>query len=169
MRFFFALWPDEDLLARLAPHRLEIARVCGGRPTTPVTLHMTLNYVGPVSEPLMDELLAIGEAVTVTPFDYTIDVAACFGRAGVAWLAADRTPQSLIDLQSQISAASSAAKFATDPRPFRPHLTVVRNISRPVEPWHVTPVKWTIDRFSLIGARTDEKGVHYDVVREWAL
>ena len=42
MRLFFALWPRDQLRLALAPHRLDIARIAGGRPTTPVTMHMTM-------------------------------------------------------------------------------------------------------------------------------
>jgi RNA 2',3'-cyclic 3'-phosphodiesterase len=169
MRLFFALWPDDDLRSKLAPHRLEVMRVCGGRPMLPATLHMTLIYVGEVEQARLADLFAIGDAVTAPAFTYTIDVAACFGKAGVAWLAADRTPQPLVDLQAELLAGAIAAKFSPDPRPFRPHLTVARGISRAVDPWHVTPVQWQVDRFRLVAAKPEEKGVAYETVREWAL
>lgn len=169
MRLFFAIWPDEDLRSKLAPHRLEVTRVCGGRPMLPLTLHMTLIYVGEVEQIRLADLFAIGDAVRTPPFTYTIDVAACFGKAGVAWLAADRTPQPLIDLQTELKTGVTAAKFPADPRPFRPHMTVARGIARAVEPWHVTEVPWRIDRFRLVAAAPADKDITYETVREWAL
>jgi 2'-5' RNA ligase len=169
MRYFFALWPDENLRSVLVPRRLEVARVCGGRPALESSLHITLTYVGEVAATRLADLLDIGGAVTTKAFSYPINVAACFGKAGVAWFAADSTPPPLHELQQQLQSAVLAAGFPSDPRPFRPHLTVARNISRVVEPWSIEEAPWMVDRFRLVCARSTTLGVTYECVREWVL
>lgn len=169
MRLFFALWPTDELRSQLAPQRLEVLRHCGGRPSLPLTLHMTLVYVGRVPEPKIAELMTIGDSILQPAFDYQIDVAACFGKANIAWLGTQRVPQALLDLQLALKNAVQAAGFPADPRAFRPHVTVARNIHTFVDPWAVEPVAWRVNQFSLINAITTPKGVRYEPLRDWPL
>jgi RNA 2',3'-cyclic 3'-phosphodiesterase len=169
MRLFFALWPTDELRTELAPIRLEVLRHCGGRPSLPLTLHMTLVYVGRVPEPQVGELMAIGDGILQPAFDYQMDFAACFGKAGVAWLGAQNIPVSLMELQATLQKSVHDAGFAIDQREFRPHVTVARNIHNFVEPWAVSPVTWHVNRFSLVAANTVPNGVRYESLRDWPL
>jgi RNA 2',3'-cyclic 3'-phosphodiesterase len=169
MRLFFALWPNDVLRSQLAPHRLEVLRHCGGRPSLPLTLHMTLVYVGRVPEPRVEELTAIGDSIHQQAFDYEIDVAACFGKAGVAWLGSQQPPGALMDLRATLQNLVYGAGFPIDQREFRPHVTVARNITTFVEPWLVNPVTWNVNQFSLVAATTMQNGVRYESLRDWPL
>ncbi len=56
MRLFFAIWPEGDVRLTLAARRLEVARLTGGRPTLPVSLHLTMVYVGNVPQKRLLEM-----------------------------------------------------------------------------------------------------------------
>jgi RNA 2',3'-cyclic 3'-phosphodiesterase len=169
MQLFFSLWPSEALRTELTPHRLEVLRHCGGRPSSHETLHMTLAFVGRVPEPRIAELIAIGSGILQPSFDYKIDVAACFGKANVAWLGAQNPPDELMNLQATLQTAVLEAGFPNDPREFRPHVTVARGITQFVEPWLVDPVVWRVNQFSLIKATSTPHGVQYESLRDWSL
>jgi RNA 2',3'-cyclic 3'-phosphodiesterase len=169
MRLFFALWPTDELRSELAAHRLEVLRHCGGRPSLPLTLHMTLVYVGRVPEPRVAELISIGDGILHPAFDYQMDVAACFGKAAIAWLGTQNLPRELMELQAKLQAAALHAGFPIDPREFRPHVTVARNINKFVDPWAVAPVTWHVNRFSLIAATPVHNGVRYESLYDWPL
>ncbi len=169
MQLFFALWPTETLRSELSTQRLEVLRHCGGRPSLNDTLHMTLTFVGRVPEPRIAELIAIGNGILHPSFDYKIDVAACFGKAGVAWLGTQEAPAELMALQTSLQDAVQNAGFARDPREFRPHVTVARNITQFVEPWLVEPVTWRVNQFSLMQATPHKNSVQYESIRDWSL
>jgi RNA 2',3'-cyclic 3'-phosphodiesterase len=169
MQLFFALWPEDRVRLALAPHRLECARMTGGRPTLPVTLHVTLAYVGRVSEDRIPLLKEIAGSIRMPTFDYDIDLAGCFEGAGVAWLSSDAPPKALHKLHQKLQAAIASQGFEIDTRKFRPHITVARNIAHAFEPYPVTPVKWTVRQFSLVGAKRNDGGTHYEVLETWSL
>jgi RNA 2',3'-cyclic 3'-phosphodiesterase len=169
MRLFFALWPEDRVRLALAPQRLEAARATSGRPTMPVTLHLTLAFLGNVLESRLPELKKIAQQIDLEAFDYTIDLVGCFEQAGVAWLASEDPPDQLYKLQQTIHNALLKAGFDVDLRKFRPHITVARNIDRAFEARPIPPIRWPIRQFSLVGASRDDHGVTYDVLESWPL
>jgi len=169
MRLFFSLWPDDGTRLALAAHRLDIARVTGGRPTLPVTMHLTLVFARDVPPHRMLEMQMVGRRVQAAPFEYRIDTAGCFGGPQVAWLACDSPPQGLFDLQQALFNAMRAADFDIDPRTFRPHITVARHITSVVEPLPVKPYVWKVDTFALVQVEQSGNSVKYDKVEQWPL
>jgi RNA 2',3'-cyclic 3'-phosphodiesterase len=169
MRLFFALWPDDDVRLQLASQRLEVARLTGGRPTVPVTLHLTLVFAGNVPESRIPEIKMVASRVRAKSFDYVIDTAGCFGGPRVAWLASDNTPRALFDLQERLQSAIAGADFEVDGRTFRPHITVARDITNVFEPYFVPTVAWRIDQFCLVQAMQDGNAVRYDILDRWML
>jgi RNA 2',3'-cyclic 3'-phosphodiesterase len=169
MRLFFALWPDDDVRLALAAQRLEIARLTGGRPTMPVTLHMTMVFMGNVPASRMLELQTIASSVRVPRFNYAVDTAGCFEGPGVAWLASDSPPQGLFDLQSALFNAVKQADFDVDLRQFRPHITVARKIESAFEAYPINPVNWPVREFQLVHPAQTERGISYETIDRWPL
>ena len=169
MRLLFALWPDSETRLALAAHRLDIARLTGGRPTLPDTLHMTLVFSGNVPQKRLLELQMVASRVRAAAFEYRVDTAGCFAGSQVAWLASDTPPQALFDLQKTLFKAVADADFDVDPRTFRPHITVTRHITSVVEPWPITPCAWKINKFALVSVEQSANSVNYEVIDEWPL
>lgn len=169
MRLFLALWPNDQVRLALAAQRLEIARVTGGRPTMPVTMHMTLVFTGNVPSSRLFEFKLATAQVRARPFTYVIDTAGCFDSAGVAWLASAEPPKELFDLQSTLYHAIANADFDVDARRFRPHVTVTRHIEHSFAQHTINPTHWKVDRFSLIQAVQDGASVRYETLESWPL
>ncbi|HEX9390088.1 MAG TPA: RNA 2',3'-cyclic phosphodiesterase [Usitatibacteraceae bacterium] len=173
MRLFFALWPDDNTRIKLAQRRIEVVRLSGGRPLMPASLHMTLVYIGEVSEARIRDVNAIGDGIVHAGFDYPVDTAACFSEAGVSWLGAANPPLGLFSLQMQLRVAvnsqQNADGFAIDKRRFRPHITVVREIEQPFDTSSIEPVIWSVRSFSLVNSRIDGGSAQHEVLRTWPL
>ena len=153
MRLFFALWPDDNVRLALASQRLQIAQITGGRPTMPVTLHITMVYAGDISPARVPEIKMLQSRIRVPAFDFRIDVAGCFEAARVAWLASDTPPDGLFKLQQGLQTAMQGAGFEVDRRKFRPHITVARDVTTIFEPHPIAPLMWRVDNFCLVGAQ----------------
>ena len=95
MKLFFALWPDDGIRLQLDSQRVEIARLTGGQPTLPVTLHLTLVFAANVPESRLVEFKMAASRVQLKPFKYVIDTSGCFAGPKVAWLASDAPPPPL--------------------------------------------------------------------------
>ena len=169
MRLFFALWPDEMVRANLARQRIDLARNSGGRPTRPATLHVTLVYLGEVSPDKLADAIAVGESIDAPGFQYNIDLAGCYTSANIAWMGSEETPMELFILQETILAAAHEIGFKTDPRTFRPHITVARDVTTPFASTEVNPTMWQISTFSLIESRSTSVGATYDIIQTWPL
>ncbi len=169
MRLILALWPDDKVRLALAAQRLEIARVTGGRPTMPVTMHMTLVFAGNVPASRLLELKMAIAQVRARPFTYVIDTAGCFDSAGVAWLAGAAPPKKLFDLQSTLYHTVANADFDVDARRFRPHITITRHIEHSFAQHAITPTPWRVDQFSLIQAIRDGASIRYETLETWPL
>jgi 2'-5' RNA ligase len=78
-------------------------------------------------------------------------------------------------LAERLTAATTAAGFAPDAKPFRPHLTLARKLTaaRAAEcEWPLAlepPLAMYCGRFVLMQSQRDESGSVYTVVGEWPL
>ena len=168
-RLYFALWPDDGIRLQLSRYRLQLAREGNGRAVFPVTLHMTLAFLGDVDETLIPAIEKIADKLQAAPFNYAVNVAGCFPKAAVAWLGAKETPWHLFELQKNLQSLLAAAKLGHDTRTFRPHITVVRDIKTPFADRAIAPIRWPIDHFSLVSALIGPTGPKYEVLNNWRL
>lgn len=168
-RFFFALWPDDDVCLRVARHAVELAREAQGRATRPESLHMTLSFLGEIPDKRVPDLSACAQSVFARPFNFELNRAACFPRAKVAWLGSTEPPQELFDLQAILQAELVAADFEVDSRPFMPHITVARGVEIGLPVRDIPPILWAARSFCLVKSAPESSGAHYEVVNTWKL
>lgn len=168
-RLFFALWPDDGTRLQLARYRLQLAREVNGRAVFPITLHMTLAFLGDVDWELVPALEEIGSNLVAPTFNYAVNVAGCFPKARVAWLGAKEAPWHLFELQKTLQSALATAQFGHDTRTFRPHITVVRDIETSFEDRAITPVRWPVEQFCLVSGQSGPSGPKYEVLKSWPL
>lgn len=168
-RLFFALWPDDAVTLKLARYRLELARACEGRAVRPDTLHITLVFIGEVPETRIVELAGCADRVTARPFDLVVDTVGCFDKAHVAWLGCSQPPAALLDLQFALQTEAAQAGFSVDARPFKVHLTVVRNVGLAFKRRQLPGINWPVRSFNLIESALTESGPVYKILKTWEL
>ena len=165
-RLFFALWPDDAARESLAAHGLRLAAQLEGRPVPPEKIHLTLAFLGDVAG-REDRARAIATAIRSRRFEIRIDRVGTFRGAKVAWAGVTRPAVALIDLQAALESALRAAGFELEARAFRPHLTLVRRISRTQAMTPIDPIAWMAREFSLV--RSDTGTGRYERRGEWNL
>ena len=179
-RLFFGLWPDEAQRAALVHAAAGVVRHCGGRPVPEENLHVTLAFLGGVPGPRIEELSAIGRrAAAAFPADalpMTVGLEALEHWARAQVLAVlerkDDSPAAVpgpATLAQSLCAATLAAGFSPDLKPFRMHVTVARKVARPPRLRDIRRVVWGFDEFALLESRTMEKGPVYSVVESYLL
>ena len=90
-----------------------------------------------------------------------------FARAGVAWAAPAHVPRDLAEVNRALVHALADLGFETDPRPYRPHLTLARRCTRVVEGTIDPPIAWRVDRVVLMSSRLLPEGPRYREVAGW--
>ena len=140
-RLFFALVPDEAGLRFLESQQAQLKRYGWeryARFAPPESLHLTLRFLGPVSERVLPDLLtAAGEAArTAAGFEYEAGKAMLFPRVSRAKIvAAGITPNfRLKNLARALDRAAIQVGLPASEFPFRAHITLARlksSASRP--------------------------------------
>ena len=167
---FFALWPDRALQNALASAAQDIVLASGGRAIPPENLHITLAFLGSVPQARMEELVAIAGAVANEvprePLQITLDAIEYWKKPKLLCVtnewAPGRAPGTL--LADALRSRFALAGFSPDLKPFRPHVTLARNVLSPVSTRDFLPVTWTFTKFALVESRTEPSRSNYTVL-----
>jgi 2'-5' RNA ligase len=153
-RLFFALWPDADARARLAPLAAELAAAASGRTVPIAKVHLTLAFLGEVETARIAAAVEAARGVRLAPFAFALDRVGSFRGARVAWAGCASTPEPLAALAAALAGCLGAAGFALEDRPYAPHATLARRIAHPVAAAPIEPIPWAVDGFSLVRSET---------------
>lgn len=168
-RLFIALWPDQA--TQLAMHRLaqQIQPQCGGNVVVAEHLHITLAFLGNVSEEQQYCMEQACQQISLPGFDLQLNQLGYFNRAKVAWLAPEQRPAALEQLVESLNLGLIPCGFQPETRPYHPHVTLLRKAQR--SPMHQPQavIEFICRRFVLVESLTHSHGVEYRVLREWAL
>jgi 2'-5' RNA ligase len=167
-RLFFALWPDAAVRAALdtSGQSLLGKRV---KRIAAANLHMTLAFAGSVTASVRHCLEAAAGNLEAAPFDLMLDQCGYWPGPRIAWMGPAHAPPALWSLVGGLHAAFEACGLPVETRPYLPHVTLARKISRLTHDTPITPVPWSIRSFSLIESVTDPRGVRYQRLVSWAL
>lgn len=110
--------------------RLSVMRggVPGARWTAPDNFHLTLRFVGDVSEDAADDCRDAFLGLHGRAFDLTLSGVGLFGDGGrprVLWAGVERS-EPLLHLHAIVESAMVRAGFDPDPRKYAPHITLAR-------------------------------------------
>jgi 2'-5' RNA ligase len=167
-RLYFAFWPAPPLreeLARLAA-ALELP---GGRRIRAARLHLTLVFLGETDAAGQAQALAAGARVQGPAFELTLDRLGWWPGPRVAWLAPGIAPEPLLTLERDLRAALLEAGLGVDPRPYRPHLTIARDLTAPPRAAPPFAVRWPVDSFALVESRIEAGSRQYLPLEEYPL
>lgn len=161
----------------LATHRA--ARASGGRPVPPGNLHVTLAFLGSIPERRLAELAeaaraaASGLAMSADPARQSLELAfdhiEYWRAAQLLCALAAEPPVAVSGLARRLQDGLTGRGFTPDLKPFRPHVTVVRKVSRPGRIAKMHPIVWRFTELALIESRTLPAGPLYSVVESYPL
>jgi len=165
LRLFFALWPGDDTRDALADWSEAMHRACGGRRITADKVHATLAFLGERPADELAALAATAGLVNAPPFELVLDQARYWKQQRIAWAGASTVPAALGTLSESLRALLSERGFTFDSKPFVPHITLVRDASRPKELPSLAPIRWPVESFCLV----QSSGGTYAVLSSWPL
>lgn len=165
-RLFFALWPDDAVRASLSSVIKQVTQHHQGKAVRTDNLHITLAFLGYVSDAQRECIEAVADSISMTPFNLRFDHAGWFKRPKVLWLGANETPNALMQLITNLNQGLRGCDIALDDRPFAAHLTLMRKVKEFHE-MEMEPIDWRVERFCLVQSFTQPEGVEYRVVKSW--
>ncbi len=125
-RVFLAI-PLDDA-TRSAIESVTIPTDCPLRQIRPDELHVTLHFLGEVTDKKLTDLRALLRQLHAGHFTLSLRSAGFFGGNGrpeILWVGAEQHP-TLIELHSVLAACLRSLDIAVEDRPYSPHLTIAR-------------------------------------------
>lgn len=165
-RLFFALWPDDEVRKAIAAVAKQAGQHHQGKVMRTDNLHITLAFLGYVSDAQHTCVEAVAESISMTPFNLHFDHIGWFKRPKVLWLGENETPDALVQLVANLNQGLRGCDIVLDDRPFHAHLTLMRKVKE-LHEMDVEPIDWHVDRFCLVQSFTHPEGVEYRVVKSW--
>ena len=168
MRLFFALWPDEAVRERLTLWSRELRAVCGGRPTRPENLHITLAFLGGVDDARVATVERAASEARPSTVSLVLDQPGYWKHNRIAWAGASAVPSQLEALVADLRGALTRAEIAFDAKKgFVSHVTLLRDAREPRAMPALDPIEWRVDGFALVQSVTLPQGSRYEARRVW--
>lgn len=168
MRLFFAAFPDGETRRLIASAAAALELGDGARRVPCENYHLTLAFVGEVTNAQAASLRTIGPA-RVPAFTVRFDTCEHWPRSEVIVIAANECPPALLDLQCTLRAALARQDIALDPRPFRPHVTIARKVVQAPVQQAMSEFLWQVTAFQLVRSARSDAGSAYTVLERWSL
>ena len=169
-RLFFALWPSVEIKQQLIKLTKQVAKHSDGRRVRDDNLHLTLRFLGSVTEDKQKCIEQIANDIQFEPFELILDQLVFRKKQEMVWLTTDNAiPDSLQNMVEQLETGVQECGFAPEKYPFKPHITLIRKTRKTKELSGQVNLKWFADAFVLVRSKTWQEGVEYSVVKEWKL
>jgi RNA 2',3'-cyclic 3'-phosphodiesterase len=164
MRFFFALWPDDDLARQLGQTARQLKLQSQGRRVDRNNYHVTLAFVGEAPPDKVAVLQQIGRFLRVPQFTIKFDSLEFWRESKVVVAVAGAAPAGLLDLCKKLSDALELPQER-----LRAHVTLARKVAQAPVLQAMSPVLWRATDFSLIRSDTGGLESAYTVLDTWSL
>jgi len=165
-RIFFALWPEDDVRERLVKaFNLSSFSKQAGQKFQPHNLHLTLHFLGNVSEQKYICAMNAAQKLTFNSFELVLNKFDGFQKAKIFYMGMTDVPQGLVDLQSHLGEVLSVCNFQPESRVFTPHVTLMRKIKSFTTENVADEINWQVKRFALVESLPVEGGVEYRPVK----
>jgi 2'-5' RNA ligase len=169
LRVFFALDLSPKTKTRLIDfqHRLSLL---GGTKIRAENLHITLSFLGKISESRIDSLLDQFKPAPIEPFTIMTGPIQFFADGKTLALGLNQGIQALLELKKFVdSQIKKAGHFDLDGREYQPHISLLKNFETDAE--SLAPFKTAIEvsHFCLMASVPAREGVRYEIIEEWPL
>lgn len=130
LRTFFCVEISNPKLISLINAQIsEMGKIEGIRTVKSTQLHLTLKFLGDVSEKRLEQIKNAIQRISLDPFNISLEGIGCFPntkRIRVVWIGISEGKETLKKLASFVEQTMAQIGFPKDKRPFSPHLTLGR-------------------------------------------
>lgn len=169
-RLFFALALPDAMQQNIVQWRADHFPPEAGRPVAAANLHLTLAFLGEVSAAKAQVLQQQASRIRQAGFNVTLDDIGHWPGSGVVWLGCKNPPLGLLQLAQLLRSQAARSGCYQTPLPFHPHITLLRNATRPAAlPAKTQNETFRVDHFSLYESVFSRGRTRYNIVQSWQL
>jgi 2'-5' RNA ligase len=103
----------------------------GGRALARVDLHVTLCFLGAVAEPAIAQLHERAASIDAAAFELSFERLELWREARILAATVEPVPGAGVELAAALAEAARAVGLEPERRPWRPHMTLARAVTRP--------------------------------------
>jgi len=165
-RLFFALWPDNKTQSSL----YHVARQFNNEKIRLVkksNLHITLEFLGEVSEYDQQQLIDQANLIKAEPFEIKLSNVGWWKKPGVLWVSSRHIQQTLTNLAESIKQIVEQQGLETDKRSYKPHVTIARKVKQVQLTKQSFDIRWQVNSFVLVESKSTDMGMVYQIVQKW--
>lgn len=139
------------------------------------TLHTTLVFLGEVEAQRLEALQLAAQEVSSPHFVWSLAEAHYWGHNHIVYAAPEVAPPPLVELVDKLERNLHKHHFHFDVRPYKPHVTLLRNAHWGDAPKIGDPlpsmpaVDWRVDDFVLVRSLNGASGARYEVLAQFPL
>jgi len=133
-------------------------------------LHITLAFLGQVSEQQLESMIEQLDQINATPFTLTIDQFNVWQKPPIAWLGITTPVEQLNQLQRGVSRCARIADIQLATREYVPHVTLARKCKGLTTAPLIEPAfSFKVGHFCLFESVSTTSGVQYPIRHQWSL
>lgn len=169
-RLFFALPIPPAIQQQVIQWRAAQFAPDAGRPIAAANLHLTLAFLGEVSEQKQQTLATLAGRIQQPGFNLTLDDAGHWSRSRVVWLGCRQPARGVLQLANLLRAQAARSGCYQSPQPFHPHVTLLRNAAHQVA-IPAPGFRWTfpVTEFVLYSSQFIQGRTQYQPLERWPL
>ena len=172
-RLFFALWPTDQVRHSIVETFSQLPLSDKGLIMQPCNLHVTLHFVGSVTEQVKDCMHTAAQTIYSEPFECNLDRFGSFRRARIFWMGCNNVSVELKQLHHKLAVALENCGYQAEKRTFSPHVTLKRKVVSPAGHTEADQINfsipWLVNEFVLVESHSDKQGVNYQVIEKYPL
>ena len=169
-RLFFAIEMPAPLQRQIVRWRADHFAPKAGRPIVGANLHLTLAFLGDVSDEKRQALATQAGCIRQPGFILTLDDAGQWLRSRVVWLGTRQPPRGLLQLANMLRSQAARSGCYQSPQPFHPHITLLRDASHAVAlPPPGFHWSFAVNEFALYESVFERGRTRYTPLQRWTL
>lgn len=169
-RLFFGLELPTSLQQEIVTFRATHFAAQLGRPVTAANLHITLAFLGEISEQKQAVLTMLAGRIQQPTFTLRLDDAGHWPRSSTVWLGMRQPPRGLLQLANLLRAQAARNGCTQWGGDFHPHITLYRQAPADI---HLPPVGFclthSVKEFVLFESNAARGRTQYRALKRWPL
>ena len=165
-RIFFALWPDKETRSSLSTIT-QLFKDEKFRLVKKSNLHITLEFLGEVSESNQQQLIDQVNLIKAEPFEIELTRIGWWRKPGVLWIGTHHIPEQLIHLVGSIKKIVERQDLETEKRSYEQNVTIARKVKQIQLPKQSFNIRWPVNSIVLVESKSTDMGVVYQIIQEW--
>ena len=167
-KLFFALWPNEEIRTQLENVNHQF-RNKDFRLTKKSNLHITLEFLGEISDDDQRELINKINELHCESFDLELTRIGWWRKPAILWIVTANIPKPLTSLVKAIKKCVDQQGLNPDQREYNPHVTIARKVKQVIVPKETFNIAWHVNSLALVISKSNTGGVEYRVLQDWPL